>query len=212
MNLKVENAARAVCLSLLIGLFAFTAAAEEPASEAGKLIAELNDGLYDVLRQANDIDYAQRFELLGPALDRAFDLPYMARQAVGRPFLELSEEDRETWYGLFRTYMVANYASRFDRFSGQRFEMRGEEPGAGDTVLVRTQVIDPGGEDVDLSYRVRNTPAGWKVVDVFLKGTVSELALRRAEFAAVLKREGFPSLVTSIQARIDEFASGTAKK
>ncbi len=178
-----------------------------PPSEARKVIAALNDSLLDVLRQANDTNYARRFELLAPTLESTFDLPYMARQAVGRAFLDLDEAERQTWYRLFHTYMTANYASRFDRFSNQSFEILGEEPATADTVFVRTQVIDPGAENVDLSYRLRNSPAGWKVIDVYLKGTVSELALRRSDFAAVLKREGFDALVASIQKMIDEFAN-----
>jgi phospholipid transport system substrate-binding protein len=199
-----------VCACYAIGVIAAAAPAAEQPSEAHAVVAALNDSLMAVLKQANDIDYARRFELLGPTLDHAFDLPYMARQAVGRAFLNLDEAERETWYGLFRTYMTATYAARFDRFSDQRFEILGEEPGAGDTVLVRTRVIDPGGEDVDLSYRLRATPAGWKVIDVFLKGTVSELALRRSEYAAVLKREGFAALVGSVEQRIEEFAKGSS--
>lgn len=202
----------AISISLLLSCSTVPCRAEQVPEEARQVIAELNAGLLDVLRQANELDYAGRFKMLGPTLDRAFDLPYMARQAVGRPFLDLDEGERQTWYELFRTYMTANYASRFDRFSGQSFEMRGSEAGTGDTVLIRTEVIDPAGENVDLSYRLRNTAAGWKVIDVFLKGTVSELALRRSEFASVLRREGFPALAKSIQARIDEFAAGTAPK
>lgn len=207
----MPTAAAIVSACILLTLSATTSARAVP-EEAEQVIADLNDGLLGVLRQANELDYAGRYALLEPILARAFDLPYMARQAVGRPFLELANDERETWYRLFQTYMTANYAARFDRSTGQSFEMRGAEAGAGDTVLIRTQVIDPAGENVELSYRLRKTDAGWKVIDVFLKGTVSELALRRSEFAAVLKRDGFPALVVSIQARIDEFAGGTAPK
>lgn len=204
----MSRSTRIVLLGFTVIAFTTPAPAEEAPSEARVVVAALNDSLLAVLRQANEIDYARRFELLGPTLDTAFDLQYMARQAVGRAFLDLNEADRETWYGLFRTYMTATYAARFNRFSGQRFEVLGEEPGAGDSVMVRTRVVDPGGEDVDLSYRVRATPAGWKVIDVFLKGTVSELALRRSEYAAVLKRQGFAALVSSVEKRIEEYAKG----
>ncbi len=185
------------------------AAEVPPTSPAQVVVARLNASLLNVLTQSNELNYRQRFDLLAPALEETFDLKYMARQSVGRSFLDLEEDHRQTWYALFAEYMAANYACRFDHFSGQHFEMLGEEPGAKGTVLVKTQVVDPEQENVDLSYRLRETPSGWKVVDVYLKGTVSELALRRSEYATVLKREGFEPLVASITKRIEQLESGT---
>ncbi len=173
------------------------------------VVAALNDALLGVLRQSNDLDYAGRFTLLAPILENMFDLEYMARQAVGRSFLDLDEPQRQAWYTLFKDYMTANYAARFDHFSDQQFEILGEEPGAKDTVLVRTRVIDPAAENVDLSYRMHRTDGAWKVADVYLKGTVSELALRRSEYASVLKRDGFEALIANVKAKIADFANPT---
>lgn len=192
-----------------------TAAPASPAAEAApaaaqtplEVVAALNDALLDVLRKSNDLDYGGRFTLLAPILESKFDLEYMARQAVGRAFLDLDETQRQAWYGLFKDYMTANYASRFDHFSDQKFEILGEEPGAKDTVLVRTRVIDPAAENVDLSYRMHLTDGAWKVADVYLKGTVSELALRRSEYASVLKRDGFEALAANVKAKIADFAN-----
>lgn len=180
------------------------------ARSALQVVEGLNDSLLTVLKRSNELDYAGRFALLQPILQDSFDLEYMARQAVGRSFLDLEEPQRQTWYALFKDYMVANYASRFDHYSEQRFEILGEEPGKSDTVLVRTQVIDPADENVDLSYRLRQNNGEWQVADVYLKGTVSELALRRSEYASVLKREGFDALTANIRNKIDELAAGSA--
>ena len=176
-------------------------------TETTRLIVDLNAALLNVLQKSDNLDYAQRFALLAPTLQATFDLEYMARQVVGRGFLDLDEESRAKWYELFAAYMTANYASRFDHFANQHFEIIGEDPGAKGTVLVRTRVTEPTKDPVALSYRVRETGATCKVIDVYLKGTVSEIALRRSEYASVLKREGFDALVTSVEARIQKLAT-----
>ena len=186
------------------------ARSDDAPTDAQKAIARLDDPLIDVLRQSKELGYQGRFDKLAPILKGAFDLDYMARMGVGRAWLQLSDEQKASWYELFKTYMTANYASRFDHWSGQKFEVLGEEAGGGDTVLVRTKVIDPQQEPVDLSYRMRKSDDGWKVIDVYLKGTVSELALRRSEYAAVLKRDGFDALVASVRKKIDEMAAARA--
>ena len=186
------------------------ARSDDAPTDAQKAIARLDDSLVDVLRQSKELGYQGRFDKLAPILKGAFDLDYMARMAIGRSWLQLSDAQKARWYELFRTYMTANYASRFDHWSGQRFEVLGEEAGASDTVLVRTKVIDPQQEPVDLSYRMRKSDDGWKVIDVYLKGTVSEVALRRSEYAAVVKRDGFDALVASVRKKIDDLAAGHA--
>jgi phospholipid transport system substrate-binding protein len=105
--------------------------------------------------------------------------------------------------------MVANYAGRFDRYSGQTFENHGTEAGAYDTIMVQTTLVSPDDENVDLNYRLRETDAGWRVVDIYLKGTVSELALRRSDYSAVMKRDGFAALASYLSGKIDALAAGT---
>ena len=46
------------------------------------------------------------------------------------------------------------------------FEMRGVQPVRDKTVLVKTAIIRPNDEPVEINYLMRKFPAGWKVIDV----------------------------------------------
>ena len=48
----------------------------------------------------------------------------------------------------------------------------------------------------------------WRIIDVYLNGTISELALRRSEYSSLIKREGFASLLAALDKRIDDLATG----
>ena len=194
-----------------VGVFltAGAAGADEPGG-AADVIRSLNTSFEELLRDAEKLGYAGRLERLSPVIDKTYDLEFMARTAIGREWDELSEADRKRWVEAFSQLTKANYAGRFDHWSGQKFEFLGEEPSANDTEIVRTRVIDPGKESVDINYRLRKGDTGWKVIDIYLKGTVSELALRRSEYSALLKREGFEALITSIERKIAELQSGAA--
>jgi phospholipid transport system substrate-binding protein len=176
-----------------------------------QVVAKLHDGMIDVMRAAGSASYADRAARLGPLLDTSFDLDFMARKSLGKSFDTLSAQDQKSWIELFRRFMIASYAGRFTAYSGQSFTTLGEDPAAQDTVLVRTRLNDPGGENVDLGYRLRKTSGSWKVIDVYLKGTVSELALRRSDFTAILDREGFPALARSVEAKIADLEAGKVK-
>lgn len=189
---------------LLVPAYAF---AEEGA--AG-VVTKLNAGLEGVLREAAKLDYQARYARLDPLLVETFDLDFMARQAVGRQWDDLSPEDQQRWVAAFRQLTSATYASRFTNYTGQKFETLGEaEPAPHDTVTVRSRVIDPGAENVDLTYRLHQVDGRWKVIDVYLKGSVSEIALRRSEYSSVLKRDGFQALLAAVDQRVTALASGT---
>ena len=61
-----------------------------------------------------------------------------------------------------------------------------------------------------MDYRLWQTNGSWKIVDVYLNGTVSELGLRRSEYTTVIKRDGLEALLTALEEKIIRFASGTA--
>jgi len=55
---------------------------------------------------------------------------------------------------------------------------------------------------------VRLVGAEWKAVDVFLDGTISELASRRAEFTSILKSGGPDALISSLRQQGDKLLAG----
>ncbi len=75
--------------------------------------------------------------------------------------------------------------------------------------MVRTLLVRPGDEDVQLNYRLRDVDGEWRIIDIFLNGTISELALRRSEYSSVLKREGFEKLLSSLTSKIDSLSKGS---
>jgi len=186
------------------------AAAEHPMASA--VVQRLDDVLIAVLKQADTLGYAGRVQRLTPMVREAFDVPFMAEKSLGAHWKTLSEADRARWIALSTEFSVANYAANFDRYTGQTIELLGEEPAGNDTAVVRTRIVDPKGESVAMSYRLHPTPAGWKIIDIYLKDTVSELALRRADYTSVLERDGFEGLATVMRSRIDDLASGRAKR
>ena len=191
--------------TLLVG-FARPSAADPTAPAA--VVHALNATLLDVMKNAEALGYAGRRDKIAPAVERSFDVSFMAEKVIGRHWGTLSEDQRASWVELFREFLAANYAGRFNRYSGQSFEDLGEEASAFETVMVRTRLVNPGDENVDLNYRLHQITPGWRIVDVVLKGTVSELALRRSDYTAVIDRSGFEVLATYLREKIAALEAG----
>ena len=77
-------------------------------------------------------------------------------------------------------------------------------------MLVRTRLTEPQGEGVHLDYRLREVDGSWKICDVYLNGTVSEVALRRSEYASLINRDGWQALIVALDNRIATLATSPA--
>jgi phospholipid transport system substrate-binding protein len=163
--------------------------------------------LLQVMKQASQLGFQGRYKTLQPAIENAFNLPLMARLAIGPQWTSIAPEQQQRLIEGFRRLTFATYASRFDSYDGEQFETKGEKSGgAGGGTLVETRLVPQrgNGDPVDLSYLVRQDGGRWQIIDVFLSGTISELATRRAEFTSVLRRDGAEGLTAMLERKVAE--------
>ena len=170
------------------------------------IVARLNTALIGVMREADTLGYEGRFVRLAPLLEEIFDFSRMAGISVGRHWRKLDGAQREQLVETFRRMSIATYAARFNGFSGEQFQILGEEQAPRKAVLVRNRLVKSDGKAVEIDYLLRPGTNGWRVVDVFLDAKYSELAMKRSEYSSVFDREGFEGLVNILEAKIAKLA------
>ena len=176
--------------------------AEADATAARATVERFYAKLLEVMKRGEELAYEERYAHLDPVVQQVYDLPFMSAKTLGRHWKGLSEQDRERWVSAVTRMTVSTYSDRFDKYAGQRFEILTVEPASHQTMMVRTRIVPADEDPVDLDYRLRGADGSWRVIDVFMNGTVSELALRRSEYSSVFKRDGFESLVASLEEKI----------
>jgi phospholipid transport system substrate-binding protein len=139
-------------------------------------------------------------------MEAAFDLEQMARIVVGGRWAKMSEAERTQVVDLFQQFSVSTYASEFTDFGGERFEIGSEREQPGLGTIVETRLILKDGKPIALNYLLRETAAGWRIVDVYLAGTISELARRRDEFGSIIRRQGVDGLIALLKKKNEELA------
>jgi phospholipid transport system substrate-binding protein len=184
-------------------------ASDAPATPPAAVVETLHVALLGVMKNAEILGYSGRCQRLSPVLQELYDIPFMAQKSVGRHWKTTSEGERQHLLETFSEFMIANYAGNFDGYSGQSFETLGEEQSTHGTMLVRTRLVEPDGEATQLNYRLRPVDGEWKIIDVYLNGTVSELALRRSEYSSLIQREGFDSLLVALNQKITTLSEST---
>ncbi|MBS0231968.1 MAG: ABC transporter substrate-binding protein [Proteobacteria bacterium] len=180
-------------------------AAEGPAPT----INSLNATLLSTMKQARSLGVQGRYQALSPVLSKTYDTPLMARLAVGQSWASLQPDQQAAVIDGFRRMMIATYAKRFDGFSGESFQIVDISNRGTADKMVKTQIIQSNGKPVAINYLMRKSGPEWKIVDVYLDGTISELASRRAEFSTILKSGGPDALIASLKKQGDKLLSGS---
>ena len=199
---------RRVVLAAAAAALPFASAPAEQAATAAAVVEQFHAALLDAMRNARALGPRGRERRLRPAMQAAFDLPAMTRIAVGPPWTGLPEGERKALVAAFSDWVVATYANRFDGYSGESFATVGESTLQNGDRLVRTQLLRPNDAPLQLNYLLRGGEGQWRVVDIYLGGTVSELASRRADFTALLREGGAERLVAELRRRTGALLGG----
>jgi phospholipid transport system substrate-binding protein len=159
--------------------------------------------LLDVMQHAAALGPKGRYQKLEAAVLGTFDIPFMARLSIGPTWHTLTPEQKRTAASAYGRYIGAVYAARFDSYSGQKFEVLGEQRIKHGT-LVKTQIIKANGEPVSINYVLHDNDIAWQIRDVYIENGISELATRRSEFSAILRNGGIDGLIASLNKKADE--------
>ncbi len=184
-----------------------TAALAEPADTPESVVETLHDLLLSVMKRASRIGPRERYDILLPELNAIFDYPRMCRVIVGSAWGAAAEQDREGLVAAFSAMSAATYASRFKAFDHERFEIQGTRPGPRDLVLVDTRIVLSDGTAVAITYVLRKQESRWWIVDVLLDRGISELAVRRSEYNAILKESGILGLTATLREKSESLLS-----
>ena len=195
----------ALCAGLAMPLPLATAA-PITAGEGTATVRAFYSTLLDTMRNGSRLGAQGRYAKIAPAIAQSFDIPLMTRLAVGPEWNTLSPAQQAEVTQAFQRYVAAVYAERFDSYAGEQLNVTGEEASPGGTVIL-SQIVKSDGEPVHINYLMRQNGGAWQIADVYLNGTISELATRRSEFGSILKSQGINGLITALNNKAAALAS-----
>ncbi|HET9715848.1 MAG TPA: ABC transporter substrate-binding protein [Pseudolabrys sp.] len=178
----------------------------QASSSAVSHIQSYYQQLMPTIQQAGRLTVRERDRRFTPAISSAFDLATMTRLAVGPAWRTFSPAQQAAVRDAFAKFIIADYASQVTDYSGESFvvdpNVVPESRGGGE--IVKTKLLQPGGRTVTINYLVRHG----RVIDVYLNGTISDLATRRDEFASIIASGGADGLIKRLRERTQKLLGG----
>lgn len=193
--------------ALFASLLPLAAHAADP--DAMAPIQALDQGLLNAMRAGKSTPFAQRYAALAPAVERAFDLPAILQASVGLRWNSLPPAEQQQLLDVFRKFTVCSYVANFNEYNGQQIQILPQNRTIGADQVVATQITG-GGDNTRIDYVMHRTASGWKAIDVLLNGAISQVAVNRSDWRALLA-SGSGALIASLQRKVADLSGGAIR-
>ena len=223
LKTSIGNTLSASLLALLVamgvlpttGAFAqATPAAAAPATTGApdELVRKLSTDVLESIRKDPALqngDFTKLQQLVDEKILPYVNFEKMTQLAVGRGWRQATAEQKQALTREFRTLLVRTYSGAMSQVRDHQVKMLPFRPTSPDDVVVRTQIVAPRGDPIQLDYRMEKTDAGWKIYDVNVVG-VWLVENYKNSFASEINQGGIDGLIKSLSQRNKQ--GGDAKK
>jgi phospholipid transport system substrate-binding protein len=135
----------------------------------------------------------------------------MTAMAAGRFWREATPEQQAALTTEFRSLLIYTYSGAISQVRNQVLEFKPMRAGADDDeVEVRSMVIQPRGEPIQLNYRLEKTASGWKIYDVNILGAWL-VETYKGTFASEINKGGMDGLIRALAERNKRLAANPPK-
>jgi phospholipid transport system substrate-binding protein len=196
--------AAALAFTMIAPLASARADAADPAAPA---VQAFYATLLDSMKGGKTLGAQGRYNKLKPAVEKAFELGTMIKYAVGPAWDTASADDQKALTEAFGRMTIAQYAGNFDSWDGEKFTVDPKADIRGTDHYVKTELVAKD-QTVSFIYRMRQFGGDWKIIDILLDGSISQLSVYRSDYAATIKAGGAQALVKKIDALADKALKG----
>lgn len=189
---------------LLISAIALAQSEEQTHSDKPEqIVIVLQNALIKAMQQGEKLSYHDRESFLAPVIQQTHDLETIVRTILGAHWTTLDKTEQQAMLSIFTQNSIATYADRFDQYDNEYFEIIDNQPLPRGRLLVRSRFIKADKGIISFDYVLHQQSEHWQIINIVVDG-VSDLALKRAEYNAIIQQEGIQSLISILQSKTDQ--------
>jgi len=186
-------------LQLFVGLF-MAASVQAVLAEVApdELVKNTANEVLTIVKQDKDIQAGNIAKITALAEEKImpnFNFDRVSRMVLGKHWRTASPEQKEAFKTQFRDLLIRTYASALSKYQNQTIEFKPLRMQPGDKeVIVRSEILQPGGQPIAVDYSLEKAGDSWKVYDIVIEG-VSLVTNYRGQFGEEVKRSGLDGLI-----------------
>ena len=189
-----------VSVNLILLLFFSNIQSAELAADK---IKKLHENL--LIINFSEESFKEKFLILDEIIAELYNSKKMIRFIYGRKWKDLDEETKNKLGLTFQKYISFNYVKRFNNIQNLEFEFLGFEEISENKILVKTYLRPSVKKKINLDYMISKEEDNWKIFDVLLNSSISEIATKKSEFNSIIINQGATGLIKIITDKIKNY-------
>jgi len=169
-------------------------------------INQLHETLINIMVISDTTSFEERYTYLEPVIDKNFDIALISKVILGRYWKSIDEEIKVRFINLFNRLTISTYISRFNSYDNQMFKNISIEQLKENRYLVKTEFVRLKEKPISFNYIIQKNGKKWRIISVIANG-INDLSLKRAEYAAIIKKDGINTLIGKLEQKIYDLQS-----
>ena len=160
--------------------------------EANQTILELHQGLKDISGKNSTV-----LKSTTKLIKETYYTEEMLNMIIGDSWKNVDNQTKKKMIDVFEEYIAKNYIKRFSKIKYPQFSNL-EEKKVGKYKMIKSNLILSKDEKVSINYLLSLKNEKWKIFDVLLAGSVSEIATKKSEFKSFIKDGDINPLIEAL--------------
>lgn len=131
-----------------------------------------------------------------------FDMREMAKRSLAKYWKKRTAIEKDDFSVLYTELIKNTYIERLRSFSGSKDGTTFDKEMLRGNKAVVSSVVWQNGKEISVVYKLYNKDGEWLVYDVVIEG-VSLVRNYRSQFAQIIQKDGYESLVRKIQEKLE---------
>jgi phospholipid transport system substrate-binding protein len=179
--------------------------------QAGEPLDKIRQTVDDVLAVLADETLktpertAERRAKMRQAVFQRFGFDEMAQRALAQHWQKRTPEERKEFVALFSDLLERSYVDKIENYGGgkQNVLYTKETLDKDGYAAVRSEIVNPRDQNVEVEYRLLKRDGNWQVYDVIIEG-VSLVNNYRTQFNKIIAENSYEHLVKQMRLKLEQ--------
>ena len=165
-----------------------------------KVLAGVNELHESLIKISDKTINSDNLELIDDVVKNSYDLEKMGKIIIGVDWKQMDTNSQKEFINVFKRFISVNYFRRFNKINELNFEHQTVKV-IGDKFKLAGVILTADNEKLKIDYLLGFKNEKWKIFDVLIDGSISEVATKKSDFKKIIKEEGVSGLVKNLRIR-----------
>ena len=165
-----------------------------------KVLTEINELHKSLIKISSKTINSDNLALIDDVIKNSYDLEKMGKMIIGVDWKQMDTNTQKEFTNVFKRFISVNYLRRFNKINDLSFEHQTVTDIEDKFKLARV-ILTADNEKIKIDYLLGFKNEKWKIFDVLIDGSISEVATKKSDFKKIIKEEGVSGLVKNLRIR-----------